>query len=500
MQAIEAALRAGDANTSDAFGIGSEITGPIQCHPSNPHYFLFKGKPIILITSAEHYGAVVNKDFDFVAYLDSLEAHGLNYTRIYPGFLFEPENKFMKGNTLGPKPEAITLPWARSQTPGYALGGNRFDLDRWDFGYFKRLRDYMIEASRRDIVVEICFFNAQYQDTWPISPLYFKNNIQGIGDCDFRDAQTLRHPDLLRREEDYVIKIIQEVNQFDNVILEICDEPIITGTLVSLAGPWVSHFVDVIKNSEKALPKRHLIAQQVEGPLGGPCDLSNHPDVSIIVSQYVWEASGEQMGGMKALDFEYDHDKPIELNETYYYPEWYKGDRVAASRVEAWEFIVGGGAGFNHLNGQYTVENPTGSTPDNALVCQALNNLKGFMCSFDYIEMGPDLSFIVSGISKECFYRGISQPGVQYALYLHHSIRGKEGADSEQDVYVVLPGSYSNKLVLNLPAGTYQVDWVEPASGSVIDACRIAHKGGHVPITTPVYSIDIALRIKRTSH
>jgi hypothetical protein len=32
-----------------------------------------------------------------------------------------------------------------------------------------------------------------------------------------------------------------------------------------------------------------------------------------------------------------------------YYPIWYAGDKVAASRVEAWEFVVGGGAGFNHL-------------------------------------------------------------------------------------------------------------------------------------------------------
>ena len=34
---------------------------PIAQHPDNPHYFLFQGKPTILITSAEHYGAVVNR-------------------------------------------------------------------------------------------------------------------------------------------------------------------------------------------------------------------------------------------------------------------------------------------------------------------------------------------------------------------------------------------------------------------------------------------------------
>src|ERR1700694_3258082 len=70
---------------------------PIKLHPDNPHYYLFQGKPTILITSAEHYGGVVNKDFDYVAYFDALKGYGLNYRGIYPGFLFEPVGKFMEG-------------------------------------------------------------------------------------------------------------------------------------------------------------------------------------------------------------------------------------------------------------------------------------------------------------------------------------------------------------------------------------------------------------------
>ena len=82
-----------------AAGLGAE---PIKLHPSNPHYYLFRwAADHSSITSAEHYGGVVNRDFDYVAYFDALKAHGLNYTRIYPGFLFEPMGKFMKGNTLG---------------------------------------------------------------------------------------------------------------------------------------------------------------------------------------------------------------------------------------------------------------------------------------------------------------------------------------------------------------------------------------------------------------
>jgi len=39
---------------------------PLALHPENPHYFLWRGKPAVLITSAEHYGAVVNLDFAYI--------------------------------------------------------------------------------------------------------------------------------------------------------------------------------------------------------------------------------------------------------------------------------------------------------------------------------------------------------------------------------------------------------------------------------------------------
>jgi len=473
------------------FVAGLYAAEPIKLHPASPHYYLFNGQPTILITSAEHYGAVVNKDFDYVAYLDALKSYGLNYTRIYPGALFEPMGKFGKGNTLGPKPASLIVPWARSNVPGYLLGGNKFDLDQWDPEYFNRLKDFLAKAAERGIVVEICFFNAQYSDTWPISPLYYENNVQGVGKCDYEDAQTLKHADLVQREDDYVRKLTQEVNSYDNVILEICDEPALIGTPLAEAGPWIGHLVQVIKNTESSLPKKHLVAQQLEGPVGGPVDFSDNPDVPVIVVQYVYE-SGDQMGGMKALDVAYGHNKPIDFNETDYYPFWYKGDKVGDSRVEAWEFIVGGGASFNHLNGQFTVQNPAGKTPDNAQVLRALQNLKNFIYSFDFIHMRPDKSFIASGVPSGAYCRAISQPGEQYALYLHHSTGGKGGE------YTVTPGSYVEKLVLDLPAGTYKADWVDPASGAVAGTETITHKGGKRTLTTPKHAVDIALRIKRT--
>src|SRR2546426_185871 len=87
---------------------------PIRVHPDNPHYYSFRGKPTVLVTSAEHYGAVINRAFDYNAYLDALKSYGLNYTRIYPAAFIEPEGTFHPDNTLAPKSEDLIQPWARS--------------------------------------------------------------------------------------------------------------------------------------------------------------------------------------------------------------------------------------------------------------------------------------------------------------------------------------------------------------------------------------------------
>ena len=101
---------------------------PIQLHPDNPHYFLWRGKPAILITSGEHYGAVLNLDFDYRKYLETLAKDKLNNTRTFTGGAYvEPQGAFrIARNTLAPAPGRFIAPWARSDQP--ALSGiNRED-------------------------------------------------------------------------------------------------------------------------------------------------------------------------------------------------------------------------------------------------------------------------------------------------------------------------------------------------------------------------------------
>lgn len=68
-----------------AFTSCSKEYQPLSLHPGNNHYFLFRGKPSVLIGSTEHYGAVMNLDFDYTKYLDELASCGLNITRTFSG-------------------------------------------------------------------------------------------------------------------------------------------------------------------------------------------------------------------------------------------------------------------------------------------------------------------------------------------------------------------------------------------------------------------------------
>ena len=97
---------------------------PLALHPENPRYFLFRDQPAILVTSGEHYGALLNGEFDFETYFATLAADGFNLTRIFSGAYCEQIGAFkIERNTLAPAEGQLVAPWLRSDTPGYANGG-----------------------------------------------------------------------------------------------------------------------------------------------------------------------------------------------------------------------------------------------------------------------------------------------------------------------------------------------------------------------------------------
>jgi hypothetical protein len=78
---------------------------PIAIRTDNPRYFIWKGAPAVLAASGEHFGSVINRDFDYKRYLPTVQAAGLNHTRLFLSDYLEGVGAFgIVDNTLAPAP------------------------------------------------------------------------------------------------------------------------------------------------------------------------------------------------------------------------------------------------------------------------------------------------------------------------------------------------------------------------------------------------------------
>lgn len=442
---------------------------PLSLHPENPHYFLFRGEPTVLITSAEHYGAVLNRAFDFTKYLDELASHELNLTRTFSGVYCEDANAFgITRNTLAPTDGKLLCPWARSDSPGYAGGGPKFDLTQWDEAYFRRLKKFLSQAGERGIVVEFVLFCPFYDDSmWKLSPMNATNNVNGIG-LVARDAVYNRsmNGDLQVVQETLVRRLVEELNEFDNLYFEVCNEPYFGG----VTDDWQRRIVDVIVEAEGRLPNKHLISLNIAN--GSKKIEEPHPAVSIFNFHYASPPT--------AVAENFALNKVIGENET-----GFQGTGDAHYRMEAWEFLLAGGGLFNNLDYSFAAgfEDGTFQYPDktpgggNEGFRAQIAVLKQFLEGFDFIRMKPDDSVIAGVLPAKTRATVLSESGVQYAAYFF--------------------GGPSARVKLSLPAGNYQTEWLSPTTGQVLAAERAISMDGQVELASPAFDPDIALAIRR---
>jgi hypothetical protein len=445
---------------------------PIRLHPENPHYFLFRGRPTVLVTSGEHYGAVLNRDFDYKTYFKTLASYGFNLTRTFSGAYCEPPGAFkIRDNTLAPAKGRLICPWARSQAPGYTGGGNKFDLNQWDPEYFRRLRDVVAEAGRRGIVVELVLFCPFYGDAmWDLSPMNAANNAGGIGRTGRTGVYTLGDPRLTEVQDAMVRKIISELAGFDNVYYEICNEPYFGGVTLD----WQAHIARSIVEAERKLGVKHLIAQNI----ANKSKKIERPDPHVSIFNFHYAAPPT------AVEINYHLNKAIGDDET-----GFRGRQPEPYRIEGWEFILAGGAVYDNLDYSFTCGHEDGSAHSDAPggggpeIQRQLKNLKDFIHGFDFVRMKPDNSVIKKVSGDAAGAHALVEPGRQYAVY----VRCSDPADAMVQA----------EIVLELPAGTYQAEWIDTKTGTVDKTERFQHRGGDKTLASPQYTEDIALRVKR---
>jgi hypothetical protein len=254
----------------------SQTAGPLRVDPYNPRYFMDgSGKAVVLVGSHtwDNLQDMASSDFDWIKYLNDLTSWGHNFIRLW---VWESPTPNAAANLVAVGPMFPEI-WLR-KGPEYANdGGLKFDLTQYNQEHFDRLRQRIIEAGNHGIYVSIMLFNgwsvAQktgWADPWPYHPFNAANNINGIDgdpnhDGNGYETQNGSNSNITDLQDAYVRHVIDTVNDLDNVLYEIANEP--DGTINGTIG-WVNHMINYIQNYEAGKSKQHPVWFTVPWPGG----------------------------------------------------------------------------------------------------------------------------------------------------------------------------------------------------------------------------------------
>lgn len=429
----------------------------------NPRYFEFRGTPTVIVGSGEHYGSLLNADFDYATYFEQLARLGLNHTRVFSGTYRERPGHFgIESNNLAPRQGRFVSPWLEVEP-------DRFDLYRPNPGYLPRLRDVLDRAAAAGVIVELVLFCFWYgDDHWKASPMHPERNTAGIGPEDRERVFTLSGNDLLPVQEELVRTVVEAVNEYDNVYFEICNEPYSRHDGTAYLD-WQHYMVELIRRTEAQLSNRHEIAVNYQNRAYAIPEV--HPEVSILNFHYALP---------EAVFANAHFGRPISDDET-----GFSGQLAAPYRKEAWRFFFAGGALFSHLDYGFTCENPDGT-----------GNVSGRTPGYGGDDLRRQLAFLRQFLEESEVWR------LRSANELFARISGElEGlALSNHDGFSLfyLPDNAPGQTVsLRLEPGSHRVEWVNPVGCWVTHEETIEVRSNFHRLETPLWEGELVFRVAR---
>jgi hypothetical protein len=309
-------------------------TGPLRIHPQNPRYFTDGTKApdgslkTVYLTGAHTWNNLVDmgrsdppEKFDFPAYLDFLERYDHNFVRLWA---WDSTTWDTRANgTLGKDfiHNASPLPWVRTG-PGNALDGKpKFDLTKFQPEYFERLRSRVVAAGQRGIYVSAMLFegwglmhgnrrrNTQDGWAWRSHPFNPANNVNGLviegADALIGRVHTLRNSEANKLQVAYIRKVVDTVNDLDNVLYEVINE--------GGEKEWNWWVIETIHEYERTKPKQHPVgntghgAERLASMLASPADWISPgradgfaedppawdgPKISLLDTDHIWGVGG----------------------------------------------------------------------------------------------------------------------------------------------------------------------------------------------------------------
>ncbi|MBN2594102.1 MAG: hypothetical protein JXA81_11385 [Sedimentisphaerales bacterium] len=263
--------------------------GPLRVCPDNPRYFAdTDGKAILLVGSHVWYNLVdmgpedPPKPFDYEAYLDWMGKYDHNFMRMWA---WEMTQWDTKPNGAHARQDVTRFyvkphPWLRCGDDKALDGKPKFDLTKFDPVYFQRLRQRIEPAQQKGIYVSIMLFEGwamqNIEGGFKLHPFHPENNINGVNGDANGDGKGLEVHELVidavtEIQKAYIRKVVDTVNDLDNVLFEISNENHPESTR------WQYAMIRYIHEYEKGKPAQHPVGMTFQYKGGKNQDLFNSP-------------------------------------------------------------------------------------------------------------------------------------------------------------------------------------------------------------------------------
>ncbi|MBN2410726.1 hypothetical protein JXQ31_03470 [candidate division KSB1 bacterium] len=263
-----------------------KMFGTLRVSTINPRYFTDDRGQAVYLTGAHTWNNLVDmspgdiaEKFDYVNYIHWMKKYNHNFIRLWA---WELMNWDTRGNreTEAKDHYVAPHPWARTG-PGNALDGKpKFDLEKWDPEYFDRLKYRVKYAADNGIYVSVMLFEGwglQFSpNAFENHPFHPENNINGInGDLDGDgmgiEIHTGVNEEITSMQKNYVKKVIDTINSFDNVLYEISNENHPPST------DWQYDMISFIKDYEKTCANQHPVGMTFQYKGGSNQTLFDSP-------------------------------------------------------------------------------------------------------------------------------------------------------------------------------------------------------------------------------
>lgn len=481
---------------------------PLAIHPDNPKYFIFRGKPRVLIAATEHYGSVINRRFDFTRYLAEAADKKQTLTRTFLLFreLQSARNPYSPLKAESPD---FVMPYPR-KGPGRAMDGElKYDLDRWNDEYFERLHRFLSTASDLGIVAELTVLSNTYgNDVWALNPLRDKNNIQGIGKVEWPEYNSLHEAELVERQIAYTRKIVQETSGYDNVYYEICNEPgggVLNHVTPEEVDSWQEKIAATIREELRKLNRQHLVfgqnafsytpkfSQGFDASFSGAMlDAVNvHPLPNLIYHGHTYQLGNFMSKELQLKDFRdfflatCSERKPNISDEDNAASMYRDVAGWTIHRKRAWMAVICGGH-YDYIDFSIQVGSEAGTEESRRNIRTWMKYLTEFIHSFDFIHAKPAPKWVATTASA-LVTAALANPGADYIAYL---------ADRRELADATAGQPIAGSLAFDVPAGTYRACFYSPTTGVYSPGVRVKG-GGHLTLEIPPFEQDIVLRVTR---